>query len=179
MITRLKHRKWSCLLDHHSLKLVFWKETAITSYIEFERSSPSWWSFWISRGELNVAQEELNIFLGIAEELKVKWLSQNNSNKPNSLKPKEIPCKNDDDSTAPKKVNLYKQTPSEKPPSNPLIIPLMMMTCEKFFQVNWSRSASWRHPYAVQKGTQLQSQSPMQQEHLPSAHLARAQYGRQ
>jgi len=37
-------------------------------------------------GEVNVAQEELNSFLAIAEDLKVKGLTQNNSNNPN---PKE------------------------------------------------------------------------------------------
>ena len=67
-------------------------------------------------GEVNVAQEELNSFLGIAEELKVKGLTQNNSNKPNSFKPKEITCKNDAVSAAPppKKVKMFNQTPSDK-----------------------------------------------------------------
>merc|ERR1712202_6705 len=42
-------------------------------------------------GEVNVAQEELNSFLAVAEDLKVKGLTQNDSEKPrgNQLNPRE------------------------------------------------------------------------------------------
>ena len=42
-------------------------------------------------GEVNVAQEELNSFLSVAEDLKVKGLTQNNSENSTTEKPKQEP----------------------------------------------------------------------------------------
>ena len=44
-------------------------------------------------GEVNVAQEELNSFLSVAEDLQVKGLTQNNSPNPPKQKPVSIPRK--------------------------------------------------------------------------------------
>ena len=44
-------------------------------------------------GEVNVAQEELNSFLSVAEDLQVKGLTQNNSPSPPKQKPVSIPRK--------------------------------------------------------------------------------------
>jgi len=67
-------------------------------------------------GEVNVAQEELNTFLGIAEELKVKGLTSNSPKKANSVKAKEI-SSIDNVSPEPKKNKMFHPTPSPvKPP---------------------------------------------------------------
>ena len=41
-------------------------------------------------GEVNIAQEELNSFLAVAEELQVKGLTQHNSNKPKARPPPDL-----------------------------------------------------------------------------------------
>jgi len=61
-------------------------------------------------GEVNVAQEELNTFLGIAEELKVKGLTSNGPSKTNSIKPKEIPT-SEDISPPQKKTKMFQPNP--------------------------------------------------------------------
>ena len=44
-------------------------------------------------GEVNVAQEELNSFLAVAEDLKVKGLTQSGSEKPQNIKSNTVPPK--------------------------------------------------------------------------------------
>merc|ERR1719470_784776 len=60
-------------------------------------------------GEGNVAQEELNSFLAVAEDLQVKGLTKNTSNKPSA------PVKEKTASTAIPKQRPFK--PSPQPPS--------------------------------------------------------------
>jgi len=61
-------------------------------------------------GEVNVAQEELNSFLAVAEDLKVKGLTQNNAEKnthsrpePPKLKPRDFPERTEPDPPPPKR----------------------------------------------------------------------------
>jgi len=71
-------------------------------------------------GEVNVAQDELNNFLGIAEELKIKGLTSNTSSKSNSSKSNEI--QNVDDITInSKKPKMFHPSP---PPLKPAPIPV-------------------------------------------------------
>jgi len=66
------------------------------------------------QGEVNVAQEELNSFLAVAEELRVKGLTQNNQSKPEPSsreRPREPPER---DPVPP---------PAKKPRQNPLLAP--------------------------------------------------------
>ena len=71
---------------------------------------------FIYHGEVNVAQEELNTFLGIAEDLKIKGLSQNtNSKKEINNKNEEMVKKNlpkSNTSPAIKKVKSLAPTPN-------------------------------------------------------------------
>jgi len=59
-------------------------------------------------GEVNVAQEELNSFLAVAEDLKVKGLTQNNSD--GGLKPRGLPS-----ASEPPKINRPKDPPERDP----------------------------------------------------------------
>jgi len=69
-------------------------------------------------GEVNVAQEELNTFLRIAEDLKVKGLTATNPGKSNPAKPKEIPA-GEDGSTQQIKTKMFQPPPSPpKPPAS-------------------------------------------------------------
>jgi len=78
-------------------------------------------------GEVNVAQEELNSFLAVAEELKVKGLTQNGSEKSsgrtdampsNKPRPREPPERMDPIAKRPKPSPQY-STPSHQPLSKP------------------------------------------------------------
>jgi len=65
-------------------------------------------------GEVNVAQEELNSFLAVAEELRVKGLTQNTQQSSQSTKPKQtypVPPK----SPAPQKTRPPDREPSQPP----------------------------------------------------------------
>jgi len=62
-------------------------------------------------GEVNVAQEELNSFLAVAEELKIKGLTQNNSKEPDLRKEKPPPPLSEPRAAAPKDY----PTPTSKP----------------------------------------------------------------
>jgi len=61
-------------------------------------------------GEVNVAQEELNSFLSVAEDLRVKGLTQNNSDSSTKLLPKQDP---------PKQTILRRDPPERDPPVIP------------------------------------------------------------
>jgi len=89
--------------QHPLLYLKGVKYTELTAILNF-----------MYHGEVNVAQEELNSFLGVAEELKVKGLTAGVSNpkKPTCVKPKEISrIQNEDISPEPKKAKVFPQTP--------------------------------------------------------------------
>jgi len=89
--------------QHPLLYLKGVKYTELTAILNF-----------MYHGEVNVAQEELNSFLGVAEELKVKGLTAGvtNSKKNNSVKPKEISqMRNEDISPEPKKAKMFPQAP--------------------------------------------------------------------
>jgi len=68
-------------------------------------------------GEVNVAQEELNTFLRIAEDLKVKGLTATNPGKTNSAKQKEIPAGEDAANTQQIKTKMFQ--PPTSPPKPP------------------------------------------------------------
>jgi len=61
-------------------------------------------------GEVNVAQEELNSFLSVAEDLRVKGLTQNNSDASTKVLPKQDP---------PKQTIMRRDPPDREPPVIP------------------------------------------------------------
>jgi len=61
-------------------------------------------------GEVNVAQEELNSFLSVAEDLRVKGLTQNNSDSSTKVLPKQDP---------PKQTIIRRDPPEREPPVIP------------------------------------------------------------
>jgi len=61
-------------------------------------------------GEVNVAQEELNSFLSVAEDLRVKGLTQNNSDASTKVLPKQDP---------PKQTIMRRDPPEREPPVIP------------------------------------------------------------
>jgi len=73
-------------------------------------------------GEVNVAQEELNSFLSVAEDLKVKGLTQNNTESPSSKPKSKVepgPPLNRPPPTVHKSVSVEEQIHHAPPPSVP------------------------------------------------------------
>ena len=77
---------------------------------------------FLYHGEVNVAQEELNSFLAVAEELKVKGLTQSNSSEPKEAAKKEQPTQvkrrreNTEEQPIPPQMKRQKPTPIPMPP---------------------------------------------------------------
>ena len=88
-------------------------------------------------GEVNVAQEELNSFLAVAEELKVKGLTQNNSD---SSEQKEAATKEQ-----PKQVKRQRENTEELPlppqMKRPKPTPVPMPSVQRPAATNWKRNA--------------------------------------
>jgi len=78
-------------------------------------------------GEVNVAQDELNSFLAVAEELKVKGLTQNNSSSSNNTKTSPQPAKSsrsaDRETSAPPAKRARPSTAMSSGSSTPAAIP--------------------------------------------------------
>jgi len=78
-------------------------------------------------GEVNVAQDELNSFLAVAEELKVKGLTQNNSSSSNNTKTSPQPAKSsrsaDRETPAPPAKRARPSTAMSSGSSTPAAIP--------------------------------------------------------
>ena len=98
-------------------------------------------------GEVNVAQEELNSFLAVAEELKIKGLTQNSPREPNLRKekpppppkpkppqqtfyhtPQTKPLTQPDDEIQEIPTTTIKSEPREQPPAQPIIQPQQLAT---------------------------------------------------
>jgi len=72
-------------------------------------------------GEVNVAQEELNSFLAVAEDLRVKGLTQNNAESQSTNKPSYVQPKSEPPSKSTSQASSFPPPPKRPrpPPSNP------------------------------------------------------------
>jgi len=78
-------------------------------------------------GEVNVAQEELNSFLAVAEDLKVKGLTQNKSNSSQE----NIPVENQKKNPLPQQ---HEKVPNLPPPKRPRVSPLATRVAPSTYQ---------------------------------------------
>jgi len=115
-------------------------------------------------GEVNVAQEELNSFLSVAEELKVKGLTQNNATESSASKPKPFkpePAPPQIRPTVQKPVVDQSHVSTQKPRQRSVVAPQPSQS-----QVHYQE----QHDDDIQEVVPVVKQEPVVADHVPVSH---------
>jgi len=115
-------------------------------------------------GEVNVAQEELNSFLSVAEELKVKGLTQNNATESSASKPKPFkpePAPPQIRPTVQKPVVDQSHVSTQKPRQRSVVAPQPSQS-----QVHYQE----QHDDDIQEVVPVVKQEPLVADHVPVSH---------